>query len=247
MKPQLIISDLSGYHNENMPETVARLEQGGSWKKQRVIVILPAADTVPSKCVISWWNLAFPPNNGVAKIMALGQEVGEAYSNAIEGVLRDPNLSQWEFILTLEHDNAPPSDGVVKLIERMEAHPEFAAISGGYFTKGFGGAFQCWGDISDPVINFRPQVPRLDGGLIECYGLGMGFCLFRLSMFKDDRIARPWFRTKRGLNGEGIGTQDLVFWGEARKYGYRCAVDCSVKVGHYDLKGEFSPHPDFMW
>ena len=28
--------------------------------------------------------------------------------------------------------------------------------------------------------------------------------------------------------------------------GYRFAVDCSVKVGHYDLEGAFGV-PDFMW
>ena len=49
-----------------------------------------------------------------------------------------------------------------------------------------------------------------------------------------------------GENGTGIGTQDLYFWGDARKYGYRCAIDCSVKVGHYDLEGRFGP-PDTMW
>jgi hypothetical protein len=34
---------------------------------------------------------------------------------------------------------------------------------------------------------------------------------------------------------EGIGTQDLSFWGEARKLGYRCAIACDVLVGHYDV------------
>src|SRR6202453_2639949 len=82
-KPQLIVSDMSGYHAQNMPETISRLQRGGSWKKQRIVVVLPAADLVPAKCVLSWWNLAFPPNNGVVKILAQGMEVGDAYSTAI--------------------------------------------------------------------------------------------------------------------------------------------------------------------
>ncbi len=257
-KAELVVTDMSGHHAANMPETIARLQRGGSWKKQRICVVLPAADLVPAKCVLSWWNLAFPPNNGVVKIIALGDEVGEAYSRAIEGILAHPELSQWEYLLTIEHDNSPPADGVMKLVERMEEHPEFAWISGLYFTKGLslqrtdgtgstgGGVAQIWGDIRDSLPNYRPVPPRADGGLIECYGTGQGFALFRLAMFKDTRLAKPWFRTKRGLNGEGIGTQDLSFAGEARKYGYRCAVDCSVKVGHYDLKGEFGP-ADMMY
>lgn len=244
---------MAGYHATNLPATAARLQRGGSWKKQRIIVILPASDLVAAKCVLSWWNLAFPPNNGVVKIIALGQEVGDAYSSAIEQILGHPELSQWEYILTLEHDNAPPADGVVKLIERMEENPHFAWISGLYFTKGMevartdgtgttgGGVAQIWGDINDPIPNSRPMPPRTDGGLQETYGTGMGFALWRLSMFKDDRLVKPWFRTLNGKNGSGVGTQDLVFSGDARKWGYRCAVDTSIHVGHYDLKGDFGP------
>lgn len=246
MKPQLVIQDFGGEHNKDPKASRARLLKGGTWKKQRTIVILPAADSVPAKCALAWWNLAFPPNNGVVKILAVGMEVGDAYSTAIEGVLAHPDLSQWEYVLTVEHDNAPPGDGAVRLIEQLEAHPEYACIGGLYYTKGPGGVAQIWGDPKDPVVNFRPQLPDPAGGLVECCGTGMGFNVWRLSMFKDERIKRPWFRTLNGTAGNGVGTQDLVFWGEARKYGYRCAIDCSVKVGHYDLKGDFG-QPDQMW
>jgi hypothetical protein len=245
-KPQLVIQDISGHHNSNMPDTIARLTRSGSWKRQRVVVILPAADMVSTRCVLSWWNLAFPPNNGVVKIIALGQEVGDAYSNAVESILAHPELSQWEFVLTVESDNMPPSDGVIRLIERMEEHPEFACIGGLYWTKGAQGCAQIWGDVRDPLINFRPQIPDANGGLVECYGVANGFNLFRLALFKDERIKKPWFRTLNGKDGKGIGTQDLTFWAEARKYGYRCAIDCGCKVGHHDQDGSFGIK-DFTW
>lgn len=235
--------DVGGKHNSDPNGTSARLLKGGSWKKQRVIVILPAADSIPAKVALSHWNLAFPPNNGVVRILAQGMEVGDAYSTAIEQILANPELSKWEYILTIEHDNCPPADGVLKLIEQMENHPEYACIGGLYFTKGEGGVAQIWGDVKDPIVNFRPQMPDPNGGLVECCGTGMGFNLWRLSMFKDPKIKKPWFRTE---TKNGVGTQDLVFWGEARKHGYRCAIDCSVKVGHYDLSGQFG-QPDTMW
>lgn len=238
MKPQLVIQDFAGAHNADQHATRARLIRGGTWKRQRIIVIIPASDLIPAKVALAHWNLGFPPNNGVLRILALGQEVGDAYSTAIEQILAHPDLSQWEYILTLEHDNAPPPDGVIKLLERMEAHPELSAISGAYYTKGEGGVLQAWGDPSDPVVNFRPM-PPVPGELVECCGLGMGMCLFRLKMFKDLRIKRPFFRTLAGK--DGMATQDLTFWGEARKYGYRCAVDCAVLVGHYDVS------QDQMW
>lgn len=228
---ELIVQDFGGTHNKDLHKTSARLIKGGSWKKQRIVVILPSAAMIPAKVALTHWNLAFPPNNGVVRILALGDEVGVAYSQAIEQVLAHPDLSQWEYILTLEHDNMPPPDGVIRLIEQMETHPEFACIGGLYFTKGEGGVAQIWGDPKDPVMNFRPQVPDVRGGLVECNGTGMGFNLFRMRMFKDPKLRRPWFHTQ---TKNGVSTQDLYFWGDARKYGYRAAIDCSIKVGHYD-------------
>ena len=209
-------------------------------------MVLPAADLVPAKCVLSWMNMAFPPNNGVVRWLAQGMEVGDAYSSAIEQILGHPDLRDWEYLLCVEHDNIIPSDGVIKLIEQMENHPEFSAIGGLYFTKGEGGCPQIWGDAKDPTPNYRPQPPDPNGGLVECCGTGQGFTLFRLKMFKDDRLRKPWFKTLNGSNGPGVSTQDLYFWGDARKYGYRCAIDCSVRVGHYDLKGDFGI-ADMVW
>ena len=180
----------------------------------------------------------FPPNNGVARILALGQEVGEAYTNTITEVLAHPDLREWEYILTVEHDNVPPPDGVIRLIAAMDKHPEYACIGGLYYTKGEGGVAQIWGDPTDPVLNFRPLPPKA-GEVVECCGTGMGFNLWRLSMFKDERLRRPWFKTLAGR--EGVGTQDLYFWGDARKHGYRGAIDCDVLVGHY------SPAEDIVW
>ena len=238
MTAQIVSYEL-GRHNHDLAKSTARVIQGGSWKKQRTIVILPSASMIPAKVALSHWNLAFAPNNGVIRMLALGMEVGDAYSQCIEQIIANPELSTWEYILTLEHDNIPPPDGVVKLIERMEQHPEFACIGGLYWTKGEGGVPQIWGDPNDPVLNFRPMPPRA-GELVECCGTGMGFNLWRISMFKDERLRRPWFKTLNGKDGVGLGTQDLYFWGDARKYGYRCAIDCSVLVGHYDVANDTS-------
>lgn len=232
-KPELVIQDVGGIHNADMEKTAARLMKGGSWKKQRVIVVIPAGESIPAKVYLSHCNIAFPPNNGVLRILAQGMEVGEAYSSAIESIMADPNLREWEFLLTLEHDNVIPFDGVLKLIETLESRPELAAVSGLYFCKGEGGCAHIWGDVNDPIVNYRPQIPRPDE-VVECCGLSMGFTLYRLSMFKDERLRKPWFKTLTGIEGQGIGTQDLFFWGDARKHGYRCAVDCRVRVGHYE-------------
>jgi hypothetical protein len=229
----------AGRHNTD-PTTVLHLENVKAWKRQRIVYIIPAGKSIATKVYLSHINLTFPPNNGVARIATIDTEVGDAYSKTIEAVITHPEFSKWEFILTIEHDNMPPPDGVMKLVAQMEAHPEFSCIGGLYYTKGFGGGIggqpQIWGDPKDPVLNFRPQMPDPNGGLVECCGTGMGFNLWRLKMFKDKKLRRPWFHTQ---TENGVATQDLYFWTDARKYGYRCAIDCSVKVGHYSLEEDF--------
>lgn len=226
----------SGRHNTD-PTAAGRIIQGATWKRQRTVMLLPAAQMVPAKCALSWMNMIVPPNQAFVRWLLLGDEVGVAYSNAIEQVLAHPELSKWEYILTVEHDNTIPPDGLLRLVAQMEAHPEFSCIGGLYWTKGEGGCPQIWGDPSDPVLNFRPQPPR-PGELQECCGTGMGFNLWRIAMFKDKRLRKPWFKTSAGP--EGVGTQDLWFWTDARKHGFRCAIDCSVLVGHYDVAADFT-------
>lgn len=241
MKPQIICPDY-GKHNQQLDESIKRIKDTSVWKKLDTIVLIPAGGTVPTKVVSSWWNLYSPPNNALFRMFAVGMEVGEAYSQAIENILAHPDLSKYKYLLTIEHDNVVPPDGLVKLLERMEAHPEYACIGGLYWTKGEGGVPQIWGDPKDTQINFRPQ-PPIAGQLVECCGTGMGFNLFRLDMFKDEKLRKPWFKTQ---TENGMATQDLYFWGDARAKGYRCAIDCSVLVGHYDYEGKFGL-PDTTW
>ena len=240
MKPQIVLAELrtAGINNGDLGKTRQRLDKSKSWKRQRIVVLIPAGDSIPVKVYLSHLNLMFPPNNGVARIAAIGMEVGEAFSTAIESVLAHPELGTWEYILTIEHDNMPPPDGVIKLLERLEEHQELDAVGGLYFTKGHGGVAQIWGDPTDPVLNFRPRLPDPQGGLVECNGTGMGFNLWRMSIFKDKKLRKPWFVTQKK---DGVSTQDLYFWVDAKKRGYRCAIDCGVKVGHYD------PKEDVVW
>ncbi len=237
MNQEIVIQDFSGLHNGDLSKSGARLIRGGSWKKQRIVIVIPADSMIPAKVALSHWNLIMPPNQAVVKILCQGCEVGHAYSVALEQVLAHPDLSKFEFLLHIEQDNLPPSDGVLKLLETMEAHPEFSAVGGLYWCKGENSPAQIWGDPACPTgINFRPQIPKPET-VQECCGLGCGFTLYRLSMFKDPRLKRPWFETQK--SAYGVATQDLSFWSDARKFGYRCAVDTRVKTGHMDIATGF--------
>ncbi len=230
--PQLIVQDFSGWHNGQFEQGRCRVIEGATWKRQRIVVVIPSGESIPAKVALAIWNLGFPPNNAVVRVLALGMEVGEAYENAVRGIIAEPSLSDWEYMLTIEHDNLPRPTGVLQLVERMEAHPELHCISGLYFQKGAGGYPQIWGDPKDPIPNMRPQ-PPVNGELVECCATGMGFALWRLSMFRDQRMPTPMFKTEKFP----LVSQDLYFWHHARQLGYRCAVDCNVKVGHIDGNG----------
>lgn len=228
IKPQIVVmGDISGINQSNVDNYL----KSGNWKHQRIAVVIPAGKSIPTKVALSHWNLVFPPNNLVMRLAAIGMEVGVAYSNTFKFILNHPELGKWEYILTLEHDNMPPVDGVLNLLRAADEHPEYTAVSGLYWTKGEGGVPQIWGSVSDYVMNFRPQ-PPLENQLQECCGIGMGFALWRIEKMKDKRLPDPLFQTK--ADATGMGTQDLMFWQEARKYGHRCAVDTRVRVGHYD-------------
>lgn len=237
MKPAIISSYDGGAHNAGGEQTIKRLDQEAAWKDLSCVLIIPALESISTRVVASWLSMFSPPNGKMARLFAQGMEVGEAYSRTIEMVLENKDLAKFKYVVTLEHDNSPPPDGLVRLLVAMDANPKYAAIGGLYFTKGHNGVAQIWGDPNDHPINFRPQPPDPNGGLRECNGTGMGFTAFRMSLFKDKKLRRPWFKTVASAS-EGVGTQDLYAWSDFRAKGYRCAIDCSIKVGHWDQGSE---------
>jgi hypothetical protein len=226
-----------GIHNKDLEAASRRLTEIGSWKKQRIVYIIPGGNKIMPEVYLSHRNLVFPPNQAMVPMFIKGAEVGAAFQAAIDITLANPGLRDFEYVLTIEHDNiCSQGNEVLKLLSAMEKNPEYAAISGLYWTKGEGGVPQIWGDIRDPVQNYRPQIP-VPGQVIESYGIGMGFALYRMSMFREleaKKVEKPWFKTLgKDPDDRGVGTQDLYFWGQvARPNGFRCAVDCSTTVGH---------------
>jgi hypothetical protein len=234
MKPQIVIQNYQGNHNANLSESIERLEKGKGYRDLSTVCIVPTRGMIPAKVTQAWMGMIAPMNQKFTRIFAIGMEVGEAYSSTIETILGNPELSKWKYVLTLEEDNIPPPDGLIKLYEHID---DYAAVGGLYWTKGEGGQPMIYGDPKDSEMNFRPQVPQEE--IQECNGLGMGFTLFKMELFKDGRIERPWFKTfnewdhERGIKAY---TQDLYFFEKIRKLGYRVACDTRVRVGHYDAQ-----------
>lgn len=228
-----------GFHNQNLDASITRLAMGQGYKDLSTICIIPTRGTVHARVIQSWFGLMSPMNQKFFRLFAVGMEVGDAYSTMIANILANPELSKFKYLMTMEDDNIPPPDGLLRLYEAIEGKVDgvkYDAVGALYWTKGYGGQPMIYGNPKEHPKNFTPQMP-IPNTVQECNGLGMGFNLYRMKMFKDEGIPRPWFRTAQEY-APGIGakqyTQDLYFFENAARCGYRFACDTRVLVGHYD-------------
>lgn len=243
MKPQIIVQDYRGFHNTD-PKMQDRLAKARSYEDLSTICIIPTRGQITAKVVQNWMSMMTPMNQKFIRMFMVGMEVGEAYTQAIEYILSNSDLRKWKYILTLEEDNMPPPDGLLRLYQGMK---EYDVVGGLYWTKGEGGMPMIYGDPNVLPLNFIPQMPT--GGLQRCNGLGMGFNLFKMEIFKDKKLPRPFFKTLQsyepGVGAKGY-TQDLYFYENAGKLGYKFACDNDIRVGHYDYEGT-AGQPDVVW
>lgn len=230
MQPQVIMGGDAGFHNDHGGESRKRLRTGRAYKDISTIVVVPTRGMIPARAVENWMGLMMPMNQKAYRMFVAGMEVGDAYNAAIRLILAHPDLSKWKYVLTLEEDNLPPPDGLLKLYESMD---RFSVVGGLYWTKGEGGQPMAYGDPKG-VLNFIPQIPKPET-VQQVRGLGMGFTLFDMDVFR--KLPDPWFRTLQEWDpvkgGKGY-TQDLYFFENAAKAGLRVAIDTRVKVGHLD-------------
>lgn len=226
-EPKIIISGLEGFHNDRgMGDGLRRR----IYRDASTICVIPTRGEVSALVVDSWWNLMAPMNHPFIRMFVEGLEVGHAYQQAVEAILAHDQLKGFRYMLTLEEDNLPPPDGLLRLLESIDG---YAAVGGLYWTKGPDGQPMCYGTPGE-VPEYAPRVPEPDK-LQDCNGLGMGFTLFDLSVFRD--VEGPWFVTLQGWDpatGGRAMTQDLYCFDRLRKAGHKIACDTRVRVGHYD-------------
>lgn len=233
MTARIIVDDYQGRHNSTKWEE--RLKKEGLYKDRSTIIVIPTRGTINFRVVQNWLGLFMPMNQKTMRIFIEGAEVGEAYESAIDMILQNEELSKWKYILTVEEDNLPPPDGLIKLYNAIDEG--FDIVGGLYWTKGEAGQPMCYGSPDVFPMNFLPQIPK-EESVTRCNGLGMGFTLFKTSVFKEKKMERPFFKTVQrydpGVGGQAY-TQDLYFFEKAAKAGYLIGCDSRVKVGHLDI------------
>jgi hypothetical protein len=229
-----------GFHNANLEATRERLLRSQTYKDLSTIMIVVTRGMIPAKVVWSWLGLMIPMNQKFYRLPPVeGMEVGDGYNAAVEMILNNPELAKWKYLLTVEEDNCPQPDSLLKLYEAMEMRAvntgnKLDVIQGLYFTKGSEGMPMIYGDPHVMPKNYVPQVPLIDA-LQESNGLGMGFNLWRLEQFK--KVPKPWFKTvQEVIPGQGAraATQDMFYFDQAARFGYKFGCYTKVKIGHWD-------------
>ncbi|MHB8483581.1 MAG: hypothetical protein ACYDBV_12745 [Nitrospiria bacterium] len=200
----------------------------------------------------------------LSSFMPLGYQVADAY-NLICKQLIEQNF---EWLLTIEHDNIIPADSFIKINQYM-IEKKVPVVGGLYFTKSV---------PPEPMIYRGIGWGHFDkwkiGDKVWASGIPMGFTLIHASiireMWKDApeyacsrTITRRVFITPNEMffnpeNGGFIsnsGTQDLDWckrvvagnyfekagWPEIQKMKYPFLVDTSMLVGHIDMNGTVYP------
>lgn len=228
-EPSIIVGGAEGLNNLAAEAAAARLREGKAYRDLSTLIVVPTRGSIPARAVEAWMGLMTPMNSPVVRLFVEGMEVGDAYEQALRFALDHEVLRDFKYVLTLEEDNVPPPDGLLTLYENID---DYVAVGALYWTKGEGGQPMIYGDPTE-ILNFRPQVP-VPETVQECHGLGMGFTLFRMEVFRE--IEPPWFKTLQefGSGGGRSMTQDLYFFEKVRRGGLRVACDTRVRVGHLD-------------
>jgi hypothetical protein len=236
-QPAIYLPYEVGGHNKDVVAAQKKLDKAKSYKDCSTVILCPTRGgrSLCPRFVQAISGLMRPMNQQiVGPIYLTGMEVGEAYNSGIQLVLDNPQLSKYKYVLTVEDDNLPPPDGLLKLIESIG---EYDAVGGLYWTKGEDGRPMIYGDAEVKPLNFIPQQIDMDS-VQECNGLGMGFTLFKTDVFR--KLPKPWFKTEQSYDpytGACKGyTQDLYAFEHMRKLGMRVASDNRVKVGHLDIE-----------
>jgi hypothetical protein len=157
-------------------------------------------------------------------------EISTARNVAIEiAIQKECDLFFW-----LDDDTMCQSDTLVRLIKRLEEHPEISAISPRYYVRGFPFypmAFHSKECSESQWELKKDEIDTTGDGLMECRALGNGCTMTRMSVFKSlvqSCEAREWYRTGKGF------TEDVYFAYKAVSVDptFKCAVDLTLTAKH---------------
>lgn len=233
-KTSIFVSqDYVGKHNSDLDKSRDRLSKLSSYQNLSTICIIPTDGLIPAKVAESWLNQTSQMNQKFMRLMMIGMEKYYGFNSCIENILNNPVLNKFKYILTLEEDTVIPFDGLHKLYESIQ---NYDVVGGLAFTKGVNGNPLVYGDPSFfPHTMSRSNV--YPESVQTCFGLGTNYTLFKLDIFKDERLKKPWFNNDpRRTPNKPLSEIDFAFFDNLHKIGYKVGCDTRVRLGRYDME-----------
>lgn len=229
-----------GYHSSNYEATSQRIKKSKMYEDLSTVCVIPTpTGQLSTKFVQYFSGMMRPMNQKFHVHFEEKKEVGQAYTDAIEMILNNPVLKEFKYLLTVEWDNIIfQPDALMMLYEDMS---DYDIASGLYFCKGQNGAAMAYGQTHIHPMNFIPFLPQ-DNAITPVHGIGMGFALWKMSIFKDKRLPKPLFKTVQEVipnKGVQMFSQDLYACQKLRELQYKICVDSRIKIGHYDFENNF--------
>lgn len=226
-----------GRNNLNLEDARKRLKLSRSSENLSTICIIPHSGNIPAKVVQNWFNLTAGMNQRFLPLMINGNDKNMVYNNTIAQILTSPVSSLCRYILTMEENIVPPHDALWKIFEHMD---KFDVVGGLIWQTGIERVHpMVYGDPDKIPADFLP-IPIANDKITPCRGLSTGFTLFKLDIFRDNRVPAPWFRSKiiAEPSDKRNPIPDMYFFENIGKLGYKVACDTRVKVGNLDTKDD---------
>src|SRR4051812_3094258 len=114
-------ASISGTHNIGS-KGAERIKKSNIFRDLSTVWVTPTKDHALDDQVVfqSWMSLAKAPNAKFAQWCIANAEVADAYNAAVDVILHDK--TPWKYLLTVEPDNLPPVDGLLKLYESVDKY-----------------------------------------------------------------------------------------------------------------------------
>lgn len=240
MNLPLTVPDFRGKHNADLEFSRNRLTVANSANNLSTICIVPTSGLIDTKVVEKWLIIASQMNQKFVRLPTITSDKYLTYNNTIEQILATPTLNEFKYLLTMEEDFLPPIDALIKLFENIEKYDVVGSLA---YTQGEEGKAMIYGHPEQIPATYLP-IPPMGVDIIQpCLGVSTAFTLFKLDIFKDVKLPKPWFRTNLPyeVGKPKNGHDDQYFFENIHKLGYKVACDTRVKLGRV------VPNSDVIW
>jgi hypothetical protein len=170
----------------------------------------------------------------VAKGIPFNRSSGVFWGQCLTRMIELEMKKDLDYVLTIDYDSWFTYDDIIRLVQLLEAHPEYDAVMPVQIKREnegpMIGAESPTGDDKIPITYFNDEIVPANTG-------HFGLTVFRKNCF--EKIKKPWFIPEPDKDGgweDGRIDEDIMFWHNFKEAGCKLGVATNVRIGHLQLK-----------